>query len=162
MRAETMMKEYKQMKMELQVTEMQLSRFRGITGDDVISMMTYSRPEGDERVQTSSLSDKTAKAALNYRKVMERENDEWYGFLMKRYRKLSEEISFFEESVQRLSGNLPEIMTDLLDGEMTWDEVSLKHHISRRSVGNYRKQAVKELNAMYELREKCAADYMLS
>lgn len=162
MRAETMMKEYRQMKMELQVTEMQLSRFTGVSENDIISSMVFSHPDDSDRVQTSTVSDKTAKVAMNYRKVMARENDEWYGFLLKRYQKLSEEISFFEESVRRLSGSLPEIIMDLLDESATWDEVAVKYHVSRRTVGNYRKQAIKELDAMYRMRENCVADYMLS
>lgn len=162
MKAEMMMKEYRQMKMELQVTEMQLSRFTGVSENDIISSMVFSHPDNEERVQTSTLSDKTAKVAMNYRKVMERENDEWYDFLLKRYRKLSEEISFFEESVRRLPGCLPEIIMDLLGEDATWDEVAVRHHISRRTVGNYRKQAIKELDAMYAVRESCVADYMLS
>lgn len=162
MRAETMMKQYKQMKLELQVTEMQLQRFTGVTEDDVISMMSFSHPSGDERVQTSGTSDKTAKVALNYRKVMARENDEWYDFLLKRYLKLKEEIEFFEESVKRLSGELPEIITDLLGTDITWDMIATKHHVSRTMISKYRKAAIKELDAMYEVREKCESEYMLS
>ncbi len=162
MKAETMMKEYRQMKMELQVTKMQLSRFQGVSENEVISSMTFSHPDDSDRVQTSTLSDKTAKTALNYRKVMERENDEWYSFLLKRCRKLSDEIAFFEECVQGLSGSLPEIVMNLLEDGATWDEIAARHHVSRRTVGNYRKMALKELNVMYELRESCTVDYMLS
>jgi hypothetical protein len=125
-------------------------------------MMAFSHPDNDERVQTSSLSDKTAKIALNYKKVMERENDEWYDFLLDRHRKLSEEISFFEDSVRNLRSVPPQFVMDMVSGEDTWEDLATKYHISRRSVGNYRKMAVKELDVMYGLREKCMAEYMLS
>jgi hypothetical protein len=161
-KAEKMMKDYKSLKMELQVTEMQLGRFQGISEEDVISMMTFSHPDNDERVQTSSLSDKTAKIALNYKKVIERENDEWYDFLWNRYRKLTEEISFFEDSVHNLKSVPPQFVMDMVGGADTWDDLAAKYNISRRSVGNYRKMAVKELDVMYGLREKCVAEYMLS
>lgn len=162
MKAETMMKEYKSMKLEQKVLEMQLSRFEGMTEDDVISMMTFSHRDDEERVQTSTLSDKTAKSAINYRKVMTGENDEWYDFLIKKYAKLSEELSFFEDCVSRLSGDLPGIITDMLTEGVTWEEIAAKHHISRRTVGNYRRAAIKEIDAMYALRESCACEYMLS
>lgn len=162
MNAETMMREYKSMKQEKMVLEMQLSRFEGMTEDDVISMMTFSHRDEEDRVQTSTLSDKTAKSAMNYRQVMARENDEWFDFLIKKYTKLSEELAFFEECVARLSGNLPGIITDMLTEGITWDMISTKYHVSRRSVGNYRKMAVKEMDAMYALRESCACEYMLS
>ena len=67
MRAERMIKEYPNLKRELSVLEFQLSRCEGIDYDTVISSLTFSKPEG-ERVQTSGVSDVTARAALAYRK----------------------------------------------------------------------------------------------
>lgn len=66
MRAERMIKEYPNLKRELSVLEFQLSRCEGIDYDTVISSLTFSKPEG-ERVQTSGVSDVTARAALAYR-----------------------------------------------------------------------------------------------
>ena len=48
---------------------------------DMIDSMLYSHQEG-ERVQTSTLSDKTANIAVKYKTAMERENDEWYSCLL--------------------------------------------------------------------------------
>ena len=64
MTAEVMMKEYKNMKKELTVTEFQLRQFQGVSEQDMIDSMLYSHQEG-ERAQTSTLSDKTAKTALD-------------------------------------------------------------------------------------------------
>ena len=80
MTAEVMMKEYKNMKKELTVTEFQLRQFQGVSEQDMIDSMLYSHQEG-ERVQTSTLSDKTANIAVKYKAAMERENDEWYLFM---------------------------------------------------------------------------------
>ena len=76
MTAEVMMKEYKNMKKELTVTEFQLRQFQGVSEQDMIDSILYSHQEG-ERVQTSTLSDKTANIAIKYKAAMERENDEW-------------------------------------------------------------------------------------
>ena len=105
MTAETMMKEYRSLKRELSVTGFQLQRFEGISEKDMIESMLYSHHEG-ERVRTSTLSDKTAGIAVNYRKIMERENDGWYQYLFNRYLYLSEEIDFFERSVYGVIVNL--------------------------------------------------------
>ena len=91
MTAEAMMKEYKNMKKELTVTEFQLRQFQGVSEQDMIDSMLYSHQEG-ERVQTSTLSDKTANIAIKYKAAMERENDEWYDFLFHRYMFLKEEL----------------------------------------------------------------------
>ena len=84
MTADAMMKEYKNMKKELTVTEFQLRQFQGVSEQDMIDSMLYSDQEG-ERVQTSTLSDKTANIAIKYKAAMERQNDQSYRYLFQRY-----------------------------------------------------------------------------
>lgn len=162
MRAEQMMNEYKSMKKELTILEFQLSQFQGVSEEDVILSMQLSHPDGDERVQTSTLSDKTAKAAMNYRQVMERENDAWFDFLINRYQKMKEEVGFFESSIKKLSGVLPSIVMDLLDDDVTWDEMMSRYNISRTTISKYKKKAILELNERYELRDKQIETFILS
>ena len=47
MTAEVMMKEYKNMKKELTVTEFQLRQFQGVSEQDMIDSMLYSHQEGE-------------------------------------------------------------------------------------------------------------------
>lgn len=162
MTAETMMKEYRAMKKELSVLEFQISRFTGVDEKDMIFSMLYGRHDETERVQTGTVSDKTASIALNYRKVMNRENDEWFDFLWDRYRYVKEEVEFFEENIRCLSDGLSGLMQDMVDGEMSWEEIADKYHISRASVGNYRKNAIRQLNEAYRLRDMTQEAYMLS
>lgn len=162
MNAETMMKEYKNMKKELTILKFQLGQFKGVSEEDIILSMQLSHPDGDERVQTSTLSDKTAKVAMNYRQIIERENDEWFNFLWERYKKMHEEVTFFEESVRNLSGNLPTLIMKMVSGESTWDDLAVEYDISRRSIGNYKKKAIAELNKAYQLRESCVQEFILS
>ena len=84
MKAEAMIKEYRTMKKELSVLQFQMSRFQGVDENDLILSMQFSHPEEGDRVQTSNISDKTASVAMNYRRIMERENDEWFDFLWSR------------------------------------------------------------------------------
>ena len=104
MRAERMIKEYPNLKRELSVLEFQLSRCEGIDYDTVISSLTFSKPEG-ERVQTSGVSDVTARAALAYRKVADRMSDEWLSYLAGQYGQIKEELDFFEHAVREITGN---------------------------------------------------------
>ena len=101
MRAERMIKEYPNLKRELSVLKFQLSRCEGIDYDTVISSLTFSKPEG-ERVQTSGVSDVTARAALAYRKVADRMSDEWLSYLAGQYGQIKEELDFFEHAVRGL------------------------------------------------------------
>lgn len=160
MTAEVMMREYKNMKRELAVTEFQLRQFRGVSEQDMIDSMTYSHQEG-ERVQTSTLSDKTASIAVNFRKAMERENDEWYDYLFHRYRYLKEELDFFENAVDRLEQRHKNIIRDLLDDDMTWDSMMDRYHVSHTMIAKYRKAALKELNREYELRDRQVEAFIL-
>ncbi len=162
MRAENMMKEYKNMKKELTILEFQLGQFKGISEEDMIQSMQLSHPDGDERVQTSTLSDKTAKVAMNYRQIIERENDAWFDFLWERHRKMTEEVEFFEGSVRNLSGILPDLIMKMVSGESTWDDLAAEYDISRRSIGNYKKKAITELNKAYQVRESCVQEFILS
>ena len=82
---------------------------------------------------------------------MERENDEWYGFLFHRYMFLKEELDFFEHAVNGLDERHRSIITDLLDEDMTWDIMMERYHVSHTMIGKYRKAALKELDKQYEL-----------
>lgn len=154
------MKEYKNMKKELTVTEFQLRQFQGVSEQDMIDSMLYSHQEG-ERVQTSTLSDKTANIAVKYKAAMERENDEWYGFLFHRYMFLKEELDFFEHAVNGLDERHRSIITDLLDKDMTWDIMMERYHVSHTMIAKYRKAALKELDKQYELRDRQVEAFVL-
>ena len=149
MTAEVMMKEYKNMKKELTVTEFQLRQFQGVSEQDMIDSMLYAHQEG-ERVQTSTLSDKTANIAIKYKAAMERENDEWYDFLFHRY--------MFLNGLDERHRN---IITDLLDEGMTWDIMMERYHVSHTMIGKYRKAALKELDKQYELRDRQVEAFVL-
>lgn len=162
MRAEAMFKEYMTMKKELSVLQFQMSQFKGVDENDLILSMQFSHPEGGDRVQTSNISDKTASVAMNYRQIMERENDEWFDFLFNRYRYVSEEVAFFESSVATLPGNLGGVILDLVGGELTWENIAMKYHVTTAMVAKYKKKALKELEAVYELRDRQTEAYILS
>ncbi len=162
MRAERMIKEYNTMKKELSVLEFQLKQFKGVDEDDIILSMQLAHLEGGDRVQTSTTSDKTASVAMNYKKIMERENDEWFKFLWNRYRYIHEEVEFFELSVAALPDILPELMMDLVNHETTWDDIMNHYNIARSTITKYKKKAIDFLNEMYELRDQQTEVYILS
>ena len=69
MKAEDMFSEYKKMRREMSMIAYQLSHFTGISEEDIIESMTFSRPDG-ERVQTSGISHKTETIALKVRELV--------------------------------------------------------------------------------------------
>ncbi len=161
MNAETMIKEYHNMKRELSMLEYQLQNFAGVDTNEVISAMSFYHPDG-ERVQTSSLSDKTAKVAMTYRKVAENMDHEWFSYLQKRYEENIDDISFFEYSITKLSGKMKFFIHDMVIEELSWSELMGKYNVSHSMIGKYRKKAVKELNDIYSFSEQQLEKYLLS
>ena len=113
-------------------------------------------------MQTSGVSDKTAKIAMSYRERMDAMNEEWYQHLEKQYFALAEEISFFESAVKALPGKMGEIMQDMIFSQASWDELADKHFVGRTTIWRYRQKAIDELVVLYEKHEAEMTAYMLS
>lgn len=158
---EQLFKEYSKWERDMRLLEFELSRFEGVPYDDVIESLCFSNPQED-RVQTSDISDKTGKAAIIYRQVKERLDDEWFDYLIGRYQSLKEEVEFFEYAVRQLGGKLPELIQDMVINKMTWRELSGKYDVSETMIAKYRKKAIAELDLIYQLREQTAGQYLLS
>ena len=71
-------------------------------------------------------------------------------------------MEFFEFAIGQLSGKLPDIIRDMVIGRMTWRELSGKYDVSETMIAKYRKKAISELKAVYQLREQTAGQYFLS
>ena len=160
-RIEALIRDYQKNKMELKCLEHQIRNFRGISENEMIATMYFTQPEG-ERVQTSGVSDKTAKIAMSYRERMDAMNEEWYQHLEKQYYALAEEISFFESAVKALPGKMGEIMQDMIFSQASWDELADKHFVGRTTIWRYRQKAIDELVVLYEKHEAEMTAYMLS
>ena len=160
-RIEALIRDYQKNKMELKCLEHQIRNFRGISENEMIDTMYFTQPEG-ERVQTSGVSDKTAKIAMSYRERMDAINEEWYQHLEKQYFALAEEISFFESAVKALPGEMGEIMQDMIFSQASWDELADKHFVGRTTIWRYRQKAIDELVVLYEKHEAEMTAYMLS
>lgn len=160
-RIEKMIRDYPKDKMELKCLEHQIRNFRGITESEMIDSMFFTQPEG-ERVQTSGVSDKTARIALSYRDRMESINKEWYQHLEKQYLSLAEEINFFESAIKALQGKPGEIMQDIVFQQMSWEKLANKYYVNRRTIGRYRNKAMDDLVVLYEKHEAEMVAYMLS
>ena len=160
-RIEALIRDYQKNKMELKCLEHQIRNFRGISENEMIDTMYFTQPEG-ERVQTSGVSDKTARIAMSYRERMDAMNEEWYQHLEKQYFALAEEISFFESAVKALPGKMGEIMQDMIFSQASWDELADKHFVGRTTIWRYRQKAIDELVVLYEKHEAEMTAYMLS
>lgn len=161
MDVEKLFKEYGNWRRDLGILEFELSRFQGVPYDDVIESLCFSNPQGD-CVQTSGVSDKTGKAAIIYRQVKNRMDDDWFDYLLERHKSIKEEKEFFEYAIRQLSGKLPEMIWDMVAEQMSWQELMVKYNVSHAMVGKYRKKAVDELQVIYSMRNQHSEMYMLN
>lgn len=161
MTAEEMFDGYSEMKKKRQMLSYRISHFTGISPEEVIQAMAFSHPCEDVRVQTSGTSDKTARIAENYQKIVARENDDYYQFLLDEYERLDEEICFIDGAVKGL-GSRSSIVFEILDRDMTWDQIADAYHVSRSTVSRYRKAAIAEIREQCKYREQSDLQYILS
>ena len=113
---EKIIKEYPQMVRDVERLDKQIKSCEFISADELITTMAFSHPDG-ERVQSSDLSDKTAKIAISYQRKLDRINEELVMPMIKRKEALEEEISFFEDSVNHLQEDILEMSQAIfLDG----------------------------------------------
>lgn len=158
MKAADMFKHYKEMQQELAMTAYEISHFTGISQEDIIEVLTFLRTD-DEAGHFRSSSRRTESIALIAKELTEKKNNEWYRYLLKRYEQLDDEISFFEFCIRQMGEKKADILFELLDGDLTWDQIADAYHVSRSLLGVYRKQAIKEIDRCYELRDKQRSDF---
>lgn len=148
---EKIINEYPQMVRERDSLRKQLESCEFLSADELINAMSFSHPEG-ERVQSSNISDKTTKVAMEYQERLDKINSELIGPMQKRYDALDEEITFFEESVRGLPDELKKLMNALYVERVSWEEAEDCFDISRRTISRYRKIAIASLVRMYQRR----------
>ncbi len=151
-RVEAILKSYPEMVQKRNCLAYQIAHFMGLSAEEVIESMYTPRQDG-ERVQTSTISDKTAQIAMVYQERRERLNREWYEYLEAQLKALNDELLFFEAALDSLSGRLPCIMRDMVIDHLTWNELAQKYYVSQRMIGKYRKKAIAELESLYTDRE---------
>ena len=146
---EKIIEEYPQMVREREQIKKQLESCEFLSAEELIETMSFSHPEG-ERVQTSNISDKTARVAMEYQERLEKINNDLIVPMKKRYDVLDEEITFFEESVRKLPDNMAEVMSALLLEGVTWDTAEYCFCMNRRTIADCRKRAIACLVRMYQ------------
>lgn len=158
---EKIISEYPQMVREREHLKKQIEAQEFLSADELISAMSFSHPDG-ERVQSSDLSDKTARIALGYREKLEQINEELIVPMQKRYQSLNVEIAFLEDAILNLPEDLAYVMQELVLKGHTWEQVSQKMFISVTKLQKLRKVAIDNIVRTYQKRESEQSRMLLS
>ena len=156
---EKIIKEYPQMAREVERLDKQIKSCEFISADELIITMAFSHPDG-ERVQSSNLSDKTAKIAISYQRKLDCINEELVMPMIKRKEALEEEISFFEDSVNHLPEDILEISQAIFG--MTWEEAESCFYTNSWGIRNCRKRAIDCLVRSYQIRASQTEAFLFS
>lgn len=158
---EKIIKEYPQMVREVERLDKQIKSCEFISADELITAMAFSHPDG-ERVQSSDLSDKTAKIAISYQRKLDRINEELVIPMIKRKEALEEEISFFEDSVNHLPEDILKMSQAIFLNGMTWEEAEGCFYTNSWGIRNCRKRAIDCLVRSYQIRASQTEAFLLS
>ena len=158
---EKIIKEYPQMVREVERLDKQIKSCEFISADELITTMAFSHPDG-ERVQSSDLSDKTAKIAISYQRKLDRINEELVMPMIKRKEALEEEILFFQDSVNHLPEDILEMSQAIFLDGMTWEEAENCFYTNSWGIRNCRKRAIDCLVRSYQIRASQTEARLLS
>ncbi len=159
-RVEAILKSYPEMVQKRNCLAYQIAHFKGLSAEEVIESMYTPRQDG-ERVQTSTISDKTAQIAMVYQERRERMNREWYEYLEQQLRLVNDEIAFLEAAIRALPGTQAGIMWDMIVEQMKWDAIEGKYRISHTTLYRQRQRAISELEKLYAHQDHDLAAYLL-
>ena len=137
----------------------QLTHFKGVSVEDVIDTMYSTKLDG-EYMRATRLPDKTGFIAVNYEERREQINHDWREYLEKKLARMNEEINFLEVSIDALYEPLRSVMKDMLLNGHTWDYLEEAYHVSRTTISRYRKKALAEMSAFYDLRETMLTEFL--
>ncbi len=157
---EKMIKEYPLMVRKRENLKKQIASIQFLSAEDLISSMSFSHPDG-ERVQSSDLSDKTARIAMCYEERLDRINEELVAPKMKQLAALEEEIAFFEDAVKHLPREIREVAIALFLDGYSWDDLERSFCLHRCTIAKYREQAIISMTRQYQIRESQMEAYML-
>lgn len=148
-RMEELILKYKNNYRRIQKLEERIAQLT-VTKEEVIKEQMFSPPDG-EHVQTSNVTNRTASVAVTVDKILEKYNEE---LALERVQyeqekaSLERENELFERALDTLNIDKRDFTKDLVRG-MKWDELESKYHISRATVGNWKKEVVCELETAY-------------
>ena len=149
---ERLFKYYHEIKQNLNLLGHQIANFSGVNEEEVIASLNFASPQG-ERVQTSNISNKPARIASIYRDVADRESEEILRGMIRQHYTQKLELDMFEYSISLLEPSVSEMITDMVIHGVAWETLEDKYHISRSTLGRYRRKAIQDIARMLEFRQ---------
>ncbi len=145
-----LLKNYHEIKRHLERMNFEIERFQGLSNEEVIETLNFAVPAG-ERVQTTNISDKPGRISLMYKDYADKLNSDVIELAWE-YHTQKSEMDLLDYCITLLEPKLSEVITDMFINKRTWVAICVKHHISERTLGRYRKSGIAQI--AQEFRDK--------
>lgn len=144
-----MLQNYKESVAALNMLKVELSSSQSITPEEVIEDLMFYKDTG-ERVRTSSIGDRTAKAAMIYPAVCDHLNSEARTGLADRFIAQQREIQLLETAVAGLPANERIVVSGFYFEQKAITLLAGELSVSARTVRKYREAALSHLVMIYD------------
>ena len=148
---EYLLKNYHSIQQEVEQLKFEVACFPELSPTETIEMLNFQKGEGD-RVQTSDMTDKTAKIALIYSEVTTRLNDEARKEIENVIKVTEFELAKLHFSIEQLEPHLQQVIESLFFDRLTVYAVSREQSVAERTVQKYKQQAIDILASRFNLK----------
>lgn len=143
-----LLKNYSQMKQEIEALRYELSRVEAFSADEMIEAMTYSTPT-DERVDSGRVPNKTPDIALTYAQNLADQKIQMTQQINIRLHWLCETVERLDFYIDKLEAHQASILRDYYFEGYTWRELQDLRGVTYKTLIKYRDHAVKALAIKY-------------
>lgn len=147
---EYLLKNYNDILKDIEQLKFEYTTFKDIGLDEVIESLNFSSTSG-ERIQTSSISDKTCKIALIYNETAKRMNKESRKEIYKMIKATEFEMTRLNYCIDRLEPAVKEVIKGIFIEKSSWNQICQKNSISEKTLNKYRKKGTEEIASMFDL-----------
>ncbi|HEM4928331.1 TPA: hypothetical protein U1148_001947 [Streptococcus suis] len=152
-KVEYIAKNYRDMKMKLQLVQEKLLNYRPISENSVIQSLVFEKSE-HEKVKKSNNHGRSELISLSFREKQEQENQEYLSSLLNTYYCLKMDLYYFEFVMELIPDDLKPLAKDLIYLGKSWTELEEVYEISHSTLAYRRRKILKQLRKCYRWTSK--------
>lgn len=152
-KVEYIAKNYRDMKMKLQLVQEKLLNYRPISENSVIQSLVFEKSE-HEKVKNSKNHGRSELISLSFREKQEQENQEYLNSLLNTYYCLKMDLYYFEFVMDLIPEDLKPLAKDLIYLSKCWTELEEIYEISHSTLAYRRRKILKQLRKCYRWTSK--------
>ena len=152
-KVEYIAKNYRDMKMKLQLVQEKLLNYRPISENSVIQSLVFEKSE-HEKVKNSKNHGRSELISLSFREKQEQENQEYLNSLLNTYYCLKMDLYYFEFVMDLIPEDLKPLAKDLIYLGKSWTELEEIYEISHSTLAYRRRKILKQLRKCYRWTSK--------